>query len=416
LVSAASDQSIRFWDTNNWTETQVLRGHIDEVHAVAISEAAQLIASVSKDGDLMLWKDDGKSAADGYTRPPENLRRNEVLPLDHSRVLLLPEGKPPELVDLKRDSLPLSLPELGSSTDVLGCFGTNIVCHWNGTNQILVRELRGAEFIQRGAIALDSGTRPSGFAYNVTRQLLAWTEGTSSASVNLASLAAPGRRIELSSDVPGLFPFRFSEDGNYLAASTKEGESLRAWNLETGQIAASINQRVNAATFAAGGRVLVVAIRQGNDHEIGFYDLVHADRVSQRVPGKLFAPALAVSPDGGLVASSTWGGQVRLFDPSKGELIGSLHGHLNAALGIAFSADGRRLFSAYGGREAVKLWDVGTRQELLTLGGTGTTLGEARWSADGDVILAGTPWQVWRAPSWEVIAAAESKPRDAVNP
>ena len=71
----------------------------------------------------------------------------------------------------------MSLPEIGSSTNVLGWFGTNILCHWNGTNQILVRELRGAEFIQRGAITLDSGTRPTGFAYNPTRQLLAWTEG-----------------------------------------------------------------------------------------------------------------------------------------------------------------------------------------------------------------------------------------------
>src|SRR5450759_3181040 len=30
---------------------------------------------------------------------------------------------------------------------------------------------------------------------------------------------------------------------------------------------------------------------------------------------------------------------------------------------------------------------------LLTLGGTGSLLFEARWSADGDVILAGSPWQ-----------------------
>ena len=59
-------------------------------------------------------------------------------------------------------------------------------------------------------------------------------------------------------------------------------------------------------------------------------------------------------------------------------------------------------------REAVKLWDVSTRQELLTLGGTGSTLYSARWSADGDVILAVTPWQAWRAPSWEEIAAAEA--------
>jgi WD40 repeat protein len=414
LISAASDQSIRFWDTSKWTETQVLRGHIDEVHAVAISEPAQLITSVSKDGDLLLWKDDGKSATDGYSRLPENLGDNQVLSLDHSRVLLLPSGRPPQLVDLKRDSPPVSLWEIGASSNVLGCFGTNILCHWNGTNQILVRELRGSELIQRGAIALDSGTRPAGAAYNATRQLLAWSEGALSNSIYLANLAAPGRRIELKSDVPGLVLFRFSEDGNYLAAFKKR--SLRVWNVESGQVVASINQSLSDLTFAAGGGVLVVAIERGNDHEIRFYDLVHPDRAPQRVPGRLLAPALAVSRDGGLVAASTWGGHVRLFDPAKGEWIEDLHGHMNAALGIAFSADGRRLFSAYGGREAVKLWDVGTRQELLTLGGTGSTLRTARWSADGDVILAGTPWQVWRAPSFEEIAAAEAKPRDAVNP
>ena len=102
----------------------------------------------------MLWKEDGKSATDGYSRLPENLWFNQVLPLDHSRVLLLPPGQPPELVDLKRDSAPVPLPEIGSSTNVLGCFGTNILCHWDGTNQIRVCELRGSEFIQRGAIAL----------------------------------------------------------------------------------------------------------------------------------------------------------------------------------------------------------------------------------------------------------------------
>ena len=82
---------------------------------------------------------------------------------------------------------------------------------------------------------------------------------------------------------------------------------------------------------------------------------------------------------------------------------------MNATFGLGFSADGRRLISAFGGREAVKVWDVGTRQELLNLAGTGSTLGSVNWSADGDVILAGSPWQAWRAPSWEEIDAAEAK-------
>ena len=117
----------------------------------------------------------------------------------------------------------------------------------------------------------------------------------------------------------------------------------------------------------------------------------------------------AVSPDGALVAAVD-NGQVRLFDPAKGEPIEpSLHGHLNPVYSVAFSPDGRRLISAASAREAVKLWDFSTRQELLTLSGAGSILMGARWSADGDVILAGPPWQAWRAPSWEEIAAAEAK-------
>ena len=74
-----------------------------------------------------------------------------------------------------------------------------------------MRRTAGREFVPCGAIAVDSGTRPTGLTYNPTRQLLAWAETPSSASIYLANLAAPRRRIELRSDVPGLVRFRFSE-------------------------------------------------------------------------------------------------------------------------------------------------------------------------------------------------------------
>jgi WD40 repeat protein len=139
-------------------------------------------------------------------------------------------------------------------------------------------------------------------------------------------------------------------------------------------------------TFAARGRVLVAAIDRGNDHEILFCHLAHPDRALQRVPGRNLSWPLAVSSDGGLVASSTIGGQVQLFDPFRGKLIQTLHGYLNAVFGVAFSPDGRRWISTSGGREAAKLWDIATGQELLTLSGTGSALA-ARWSTDGDVFL-----------------------------
>jgi serine/threonine protein kinase/WD40 repeat protein len=411
LVSAATDQSIRFWDISSWTEIKVLRGHTDEVHAIAISETAHLLASAGKDGNLMLWKEDAQSATDGYAQLPEPSSNDQLFTLDHSHVLLLSPGKAPALLDLKGDSSSgLVWQDIKSSTEILGFFGTNILCQWNGKNQIVIREWTGTQLNPLATIVPDSDARPTGCSYNTTHKLLAWSGASSSKSVFLTSVGTPDRRIELRSDIAGLVPYSFSEDGHYLAASTLRRGALRVWNVDSGQVAVSMNEPFFDAAFAAGGNVLVVAAEKGSgDHEIEFYNLAHPERKPARVPGRHLAGSLTVSPDGGLVASSSYGGLVKLFDPVDGKLIDSLHGHLNAARGLAFSADGRRLISTSGGREAVKLWDVSTRQELLTLSGHGSSLDAAGWSADGNVILAGRPWQAWTAPSWEEIAAAEAE-------
>jgi len=233
-----------------------------------------------------------------------------------------------------------------------------------------------------------------------------------STSVYLATLDTPSRRIELRSDVSAPSTLLFSKDGNHLAAITSDRQALRAWNIDTGQIVASVNERIGnpMATFAAND-TLVVGVDNLNGGEFQFYDLANPNLNPRRFPERHFPSALAVSPDGKLVACATGGGRVRLFDSATCELIDTVQGQLNAVSAVAFSPDGRRLISAFGGREAVKLWDVGTGQELLTLGGVGSWLEVASWSADGDVILAGEPWQAWRAPSWEDIAAAEAKER-----
>ena len=410
FISAATDQSIRIWDTGTWTEAKVLRGHWDEVHAVAISETRHLLASASKDGDLMLWNDEGEKANDGYSRLPEFPFWTTLLLLDGSRVVFFPHDKVPELFDLRRGASLGPLPALGPSSNIWA-FHPNWLCRWDGTNQIEVDEWSGSQFACRGAVTtLDSGTRPTSVAFNAVRQSVAWNEPAASNSVFLATLSTSGRRIELKSEIAGLRPTLFSDDGKYLAAVKPQWTDLRVWNVDTGHSAVTLGERVTDMAFAVGGRVLVaLALVPPDDNEIRFYDLDHPDRAPRRVPGKHRPQRLAVSPDGRLVAATTDSGAVRLCDAVTGELIEDLRGYLNATFGVAFSKDGRRLICASGEREAVKLWDVGTRQELLNLSGTGSMLYLAAWSADGDTILAGAPWQAWGAPSWEEIAAVEAK-------
>jgi WD40 repeat protein len=409
LVSAASDQSIRTWDTVDWAETKVLRGHTDEVYAVALSEPAQLAASAGKDGSLKLWKEDGRSAANGYLGLPEGLGPGEVAALDDARILLLPPDRWPERVSLQGNPSPVPLPEAGLPGRVLGFFGTDTLCRWSESGEILVHRWHGGEFVPAGAIPMDPRARPTEFAYHPGRRLAAWCDAASPTTIHLASADRAGPRTEIRSDLPWLTLLRFSEDGRHLAATARHDHSLRVWNLDTGRQAAALDERVRAVSFAADGQVLVAAIERGNDHDIGFFDLRRPEPVPRRIPGSNLCSSLTTSPDGRSVASATAGGLVRLFDPLEGRLVDVLHGHLNGAHAVAFSPDGRRLISTSSGREAVKLWDVATRMELLTLAGTGSGLEAARWSADGDVILAGAPWQAWRAPSWQEIAETEAR-------
>ena len=60
----------------------------------------------------------------------------------------------------------------------------------------------------------------------------------------------------------------------------------------------------------------------------------------------------------------------------------------------------------------MKLWDVATRQEMLTLPGIGALLREATFTDDGNTLIVGADGQpglcqFWRAPTWEEIEEAE---------
>ena len=80
----------------------------------------------------------------------------------------------------------------------------------------------------------------------------------------------------------------------------------------------------------------------------------------------------------------------------------------------AFSPDGRRLATTGAdAKNAVRLWDLATHRELLTLPAAGEFFVVLAFSTDGNILMTTTLSGIanlWRAPSWEEIEAAERDP------
>jgi WD40 repeat protein len=117
------------------------------------------------------------------------------------------------------------------------------------------------------------------------------------------------------------------------------------------------------------------------------------------------------SYDGKVLAIPSGKGFTKLFDTRDGSETATLGGFLLGAHSVVFSPDDQRLAIGSNGKEAVKLWDTELWQEVLTLEGQGSIFIHTAFSPDGQVLgsASGKGLFLWRAPSWEEIAAAEAK-------
>jgi WD40 repeat protein len=119
----------------------------------------------------------------------------------------------------------------------------------------------------------------------------------------------------------------------------------------------------------------------------------------------------SISPDGQFLAVASQLGYVRLWEMATLRPVATFGGFLIGATSAAFSPDSTRLMAGGDADEAIKLWDVDSRQELITLEARSDNFFTAKFSPDGNVLgsmSGGGLLHLWRAPSWAEIAAAEA--------
>jgi WD40 repeat protein len=146
--------------------------------------------------------------------------------------------------------------------------------------------------------------------------------------------------------------------------------------------------------------------RGPGDHDLRGFEWYYLERLCQLDLRTIKGPkrgveAVAFSPDGRRLASVSQDGTVKVWDVATGQEFLSLKGHDS----VAFSPDGRRLASV-GQDETVKIWDAATGQEFRTLKGHRTWVMSLAFSPGGGRLASASSDQTVKL--WDVATGQES--------
>lgn len=178
---------------------------------------------------------------------------------------------------------------------------------------------------------------------------------------------------------------------SHLLASGSDDGTARLWNIESGQGVRRLRGReallshgsVNSMSFAPDGQTIACGLQSGAIalHRVDTGELLHPEH------GHLaMIDALAISPDGSMVATAGAESTIRLWDRATGKLLRCLDSDdPNGVRSLAWSPDGKHLAAATALRQ-VLIWALDTGRRLHQLQGRFVA-----FAPDGRLIISGAP-------------------------
>jgi len=364
IASASGDQTIRLWDVAGRKQPSLLRGHLDEVYSVAFSPNGKTLLSGSKDGEVMLWDTTVNRSEDAYA----------TLPVPVSKFAFAPRGK--DLVTLNRD-------------------GKIVV--WDPA------AARQKEIIAAVARDGEMAISPSGELLVVGDQTGAvriWRLSDRSAVTNFAVSA--GRPLYVAFLSLGKELLTVDSQRTVRRRETDAWRETASWAME---------RSANTACVSPDGAVLASGHSDGS---VTIWDAASGKQLASSARHRRLVTGVAFSPDGKLMATVGEDGLTKLWDPSPLRELQTLRGNLLAVHSVSFSDDGKRLSVGGHTKEAIKVWDVATRQEVATLAGRGSFFYRTAFSPDANIVVSVNIdglFHLWHAPSLAEIEATEQARR-----
>jgi len=204
----------------------------------------------------------------------------------------------------------------------------------------------------------------------------------------------------------GILCLAFSPDGRYLA-STSNDETVRVWEVATGQVVRRLKGREigwesvafspDGQYLASGGGFTIQLWEFATGQEMHLVRMEVGGFMDTLARGKPRVRSVTFSPDGQYLAWGSGDGTVRLWDVATGQEVRQLEAKTTIGVsGIAFSPDGRYLAAAIF-PATVQLWEVATGEEVRRLWIQGGARGgrNLAFSPDGRHLAVGGGGEIW---------------------
>jgi WD40 repeat protein len=379
LASASDDQTIRVWDVtdpSHGRELTALRGHKEGIGALALLTNNTTLVSGAVDGSVCTWN----TAA----RPVDRKRFTFPIPIGPWR--FTPDSKSLVILD-----------------EHLG--GVGRVARWHGVDFQEIEPL----------FQLSTNIREACLSADARWLATSYTSG----KVEVRDLETRQLAWEFNAHTNSVIPRQFVAEGRKLMIIHESDNSVHEWDLEKRQKTRSWPPAPGWATgaFSPDGKWHLASVLNPDTKSLTWLtDLSTGRQINLNLGWYVGA---AFSPDSQRFALAGWSREVRLSDTAGPKETRTLRGFPKAVWAAEFSPDMKRLATGSVGRETVKLWDLESLENVLTLECQGSVFDTLIFSPD-TTVLGALNWRgvlnLWRAPSWAEIEAAEQADAQAETP
>ena len=212
-------------------------------------------------------------------------------------------------------------------------------------------------------------------------QLFEYKDGTRLLPIT-SSLKSPGGSLVRTLEGHGKLIMAVAVTVNGIAVSASQDNTLKAWDLKTGEEKITIkahDRLIRAIAVTPDGKRVISA---SEDKTLKVWDIKTGEEQIMLKGHKNVVSAVTVTADGKYIVSASWDETIKVWDLGKEEERLTLKGHKDGIRGVAVTNDGKYIVSASVDR-TVKKWDLETGEEKAELRGHEGTVTVVAVTPDG---------------------------------